>query len=242
MRTLFAAAAAALILPSAAQAQNAAVPREDVPRVSVSGIGESRATPDRALVTVGVQSRAATAAAAAAENARKQRAILDTLRALGFTSEQLTTANYSVRPEMQHDPRGQQEPRVTGYVVSNMVRVDARRVEQAGQVIDAALARGANQVHGLSFYLADPAPARQLALRNAVERARADAEVLASAAGGTLGQILSLSTSPQSGPVRFEQDLRMRALGGEAAMATAVEPGEETVRAVVHIEWAFVAR
>ena len=210
-----------------------------VPQITVSGEGEARAVPDRAMITVGVQSRAATAAAAAAASARKQAAILDTLRRLGFSPEQLTTANYNVSPEMQYDQQGQR-PRVTGYVVSNTVRVDVRRLEQTGAVIDAALARGANEIHGLNFYLSNPAPARRAAIADGVARARADAETLAQAAGGRVGQLLELSTAP-AGPVPFQRPMMADARGGaESAAMTPISAGEETVRATVHARWAFI--
>lgn len=239
MRALLSALTVATLaaLPLAAQQPiSPSVPAQ----LSVSGEGEARAKPDRAMINVGVQSRAATAAAAAAENARKQNAVLDTLRKLGYTPEQLTTANYSVSPEMQYDQQGQR-PRVIGYVVSNTVRVDVRQLEQAGAVIDAALARGANEIHGLNFYLSDPGPSRRAAIADAVARARADAEALATAAGGRLGPILELSVSP-SGPIMFRQQVMMdmRAAGAEAA-ATPIVGGEEIVRASVSIRWTFVA-
>ena len=234
--------AAVLVVASASTARAQTIVPNDgrvVPQISVSGAGESRATPDRALVTVGVQSRAATAAAAAAENARKQTAILDTLRKLGYRPEQLSTAGYNVNPEMQYDQQGQR-PRVIGYVVSNTVRVEVRQIDQAGRVIDAALAKGANEVHGLNFYLADPGPARRSAIADAVAKARADAEALATAAGGRLGQILELSTSP-SGPIMFQAKAVMSMRGAEADASTPIVAGEETVRASVQVRWAFVA-
>ncbi|MBA3891010.1 MAG: SIMPL domain-containing protein [Gemmatimonadaceae bacterium] len=232
---MIAAAAAPL---AAQQAPSHMVPA--LPQVTVSGEGQARATPDRAMITVGVQSRAATASAAAAENARKQTAVLDTLRKLGFTSEQITTANYSVFPEMQYDQQGQR-PRVMGYVVSNTVRVDVQQLERSGLVIDAALARGANEIHGLNFYMSDPGPSRRAAIADAVAKARADAEALASAAGGRLGQILELSTSP-SGPIMFQPRMSMdaRVAGAESA-STPISAGEEVVRATVSVRWAFVA-
>lgn len=233
--------ASSTLLAGSSLAAQAPVPdrTSPVPQITVSGEGEARAVPDRAMITVGVQSRAATAAAAAAANARKQTAILDTLRRLGFTPEQLTTANYNVSPEMQYDQQGQR-PRVTGYVVSNTVRVDVHRVEQAGAVIDAALGRGANEIHGLNFYLSNPGPARRAAIADGVARARADAEALAQAAGGRVGQLLELSTAP-TGPVLFQKTMMADARGGaESAMATPISAGEETVRATVHARWAFV--
>src|SRR6185503_19010420 len=109
------------------------------PIVVTTGTGETRVTPDRATIMVGVQSRAATAAAAGSDNARRQRAILDTLRALGLTSEQLSTVNYNVSPEMQYSPNGGTPPKVVGYTVSNTVRAEVRRLDDVGKVIDAAL-------------------------------------------------------------------------------------------------------
>ena len=209
-----------------------------VPQITVTGEGESRAVPDRAMITVGVQSRAATAAAAAAENARRQAAVLDTLRRLGFTPEQLTTANYNVSPEMQYDQQGQR-PRVIGYVVSNTVRIDVRRLEQTGQVIDAALAKGANEIHGLNFYLSNPTPARRAAIADGVARARADAEALAQAAGGRVGHLLELSTAP-AGQVIFPKAMMADARGGAESAQTPISVGEETVRATVHARWAFI--
>lgn len=235
---LLLAAAGILIAAPVGGAQQAPPPLSAVPSVSVTGEGEAKATPDRAMITIGVQSRASTAAEAAAENARKQRAVLDTLRALGFTQQQLTTSNYSVYPEMQHEPVNSQ-PRVIGYVVSNTVRVDVRRLDQAGRVIDAALAKGANTVHGLNFYLADPAPVRRAAIVDAVARARADAEALAGAAGGSLGALLELSTLPMpSGPVMY----RAMAEASPGLRSTPIEVGEEVVRATVNARWAFVPR
>lgn len=239
MRALLTVLSAATLAASPVAAQQPAhMPPQ--PHLSVSGEGEARAKPDRAMITVGVQTRAATAAAAAAENARKQNAVLDTLRKLGFTPEQLTTSNYSVSPEMQYDQQGQR-PRVIGYVVSNNVRVDVRQLDRAGTVIDAALARGANEIHGLNFYLSDPGPARRAAIADAVAKARADAEALASAAGGRLGPILELSVSP-SGPVMFRQQVMdMRAALGAEGAPTPIVGGEEVVRASVSARWAFVA-
>jgi uncharacterized protein YggE len=238
MRALLSVLAAAALAGSPLAAQQSPTPAP--PQLSVSGEGEARAKPDRAMINIGVQSRAATAAAAAAENARKQSAVLDTLRKLGYTSEQLTTANYSVSPEMQYDQQGQR-PRVIGYVVSNTVRVDVREIDRAGAALDAALAKGANEIHGLNFYLSDPGPSRRAAIADAVAKARADAEALAAAAGGRLGPILELSVSP-SGPIMFRQQVTMdmRGAGAEAA-STPIVGGEEVVRASVSIRWTFVA-
>lgn len=204
--------------------------------IAVSAQGEAKAAPDRAVVTLGVQSRAATASDAARENARQQRAVLDTLRAMGFRSEQLATANFTVRPEYEPAPDRTGPPRVTGYVVSNTVQVTLHDTDRVGQIVDAALSTGANTVHGLSFSLSNPAPSRRDAIRDAVARARADAEALARAAGGSLGQIIELTTLPAAGDWRVYNRAAFGSLDAPASV-TPIQPGQATVTAVVTVRW-----
>jgi uncharacterized protein YggE len=185
---------------------------------------------------VGVQSRATTAAAAASDNARRQKAILDTLRALGLGSDQLSTVNYNVSPEMAYPTTGSGTPRVTGYTVTNTVRADLRRLDDVARAIDAALAKGANEVSSLQFYSSKADSARRAALAAAVADARMDAETLAKAAGGTLGALLELSTT--EAPIR--PIVAMRAPMAAMAEKTPIEPGQQTVSATVTARWALV--
>lgn len=203
------------------------------PQVVVTGTGEARVAPDRAVVLLGVQSRATTAATAAAENARRVRAILDTLKSMGLGSEQLTTVNYSVSPEMT----GMQAPKVTGYVVTNSIRADVRRLDDVGGVIDAALAKGANEIASLQFYSSKADSTRRAALSAAVADARAQAEVLARAAGGSLGPLIELSSAQE--PIRPIQQPLMRMAAAMGPIRTPIEPGEQTVVATVTVRWAF---
>ncbi|HEY4217775.1 MAG TPA: SIMPL domain-containing protein [Gemmatimonadaceae bacterium] len=219
-------------------AQTAAGSGAVPPQIVTSGSGEARISPDRATISVGVQTRAATAALAGADNARRQRAILDTLRALGLTSEELSTVNYSVSPEMQYTPNGSTPPKVVGYTVSNTVRADVRRLDDVGKVIDAALAKGANEISSLEFYSSKADSVRRVALSGAVTSARADAEALAKAAGGSLGSLLELSTTEM--PIRQPQPIMMSRMAD--AKATPIESGEQTFSASVTARWQFVPR
>jgi len=205
------------------------------PQVMSTGTGEVQLSPDRATIIVGVQSRAATVAQATADNSRRQRAIIDTLRALGLGSDQIATVNFNVSPEMQYPPN--QSPRVTGYVVTNTVRASLRRVEDVGRTIDAALAKGANEVSGVEFTSSRADSARRAAITEAVGHARADAETMAKAAGGTLGQLLEVTSAFE--PIRpFEATMARARVA--AAAPTPIEPGQLTVTATVTARWAFV--
>jgi uncharacterized protein YggE len=203
-----------------------------------SGAGEAKVTPDRAAVMVNVQTRAATAAAAASENAHRTSAVLDALGRLGLPKAQLTTEGYSVNPEMVYGAG--QAPRVTGYVVTNTVRAETHRPEQAGAIVDAALGAGANMINGLSFYASSIDEARREAISSAVASARADAEVMARAAGGSLGSLIELSTQGPTVPPRPMYDMSVMARKADASVPTPVNPGEQTVNVFVSARWQFV--
>jgi len=205
------------------------------PQIVVTGTGEATVTPDRATIFLGVQTRAATAAGAGAENARRLKLVLDTLRAIGLSSEQLTTVNYNVSPEMQYSPNGQTPPKVVGYIVTNGVRAELRRLDDVARVIDAALAKGANEVSSLQFYSSKADSARRAALASAVADARADAEALARAAGGSLGPLIEL-TSVES-PIR---PVAVDAIRAMAAQKTPIEGGAQTITATVTARWTLL--
>ena len=227
-----------LSLPAAGQ-QPSVGPASMPPQIAVSGVGETRVTPDRAIINIGVFSRATTAAAAARENARKQQGIIDTLRALGIPREQISTTQFNVQPEMRHIPQsGRNE--ITGYSVNNTVRVEVRQLGQVAAAIDAALAKGANQINSLDFVVFDADEPRRRALAQAIERARLDAEAMARAAGGSLGLLLELSTGFSPVPVMRRDMMMATAVRGQADVATPIEPGEEMIRAVVTARWQFV--
>lgn len=209
-----------------------------VPILSSSGQGEAKITPDRASVMLNVQTRATTAAAAASENATRTRAVLDAVGKLGLSRDQLSTEGYTVYPEMQYDKNGG-APKVSGYVVTNTVRAETKRPEQAGTIVDAALGAGANMVNSLSFYASSIDEARRQAVALAVANARADAEAMARAAGGTLGALIELSTGGPTVPPRpmYEMAMRKSAMQAEP---TPVNPGQQTVTVFVTAKWRFV--
>ncbi|HET7583967.1 MAG TPA: SIMPL domain-containing protein [Gemmatimonadaceae bacterium] len=223
--------------PALAQqaATSAAVPRQQPSTISVSAEGESAGRPDRVRIALSVQTTATAAAQASASNARVQRAVLDTLKALGIAANQIRTTDYALVPEYAQNRNGSAEPpRITGYTATNTVQVELAKAELVGSVIDAAIAKGANGVNSLQFYISNVDELRRAALDSAVNRARGDAEVIARAAGGHLGRLLRMTTAPIVRP--YPVPMRAQAL----AVATPIEPGEQSVSATVNAAWEFV--
>lgn len=176
---LAAAALAGIARPEGARALEPTAPDS----LTVSGTGSVRATPTSAQLSLGVDSRAASARAALAANAKEMRLVIDAVRAAG--GRDLSTQAVSLSPQLGPDGA------VTGFAASNVVAATVE-VGRAGAVIDAAVAAGANQVQGPSLSVTDQAALYRQALQAAVADARAKAQVLAAAGGRGLGKVTAI--------------------------------------------------
>ncbi len=223
-----------LVAPLTVHAQAIQAPIAPVPQIAVTGRGEIKVSPDRATIQISVQTRASTAAAAAAENANKQQAVLAALRALGLGNDQLSTINYNVYPEQRYEQG--KEPTIVAYNVTNTILADVRKLSQVGPVIDAALSHGANMITSLQFYASNTEAARRVAIATAIEKARADADAAAKAAHGMLGTLLEISIGSYSAP----PPRPMMMMAKQAQADTPINPGEETLAVEVSTRWRFI--
>lgn len=209
-----------------------------IPQIAVSARGEVRVNPDRAAIQISVHTRAPTAAAAAAENARKQKAVIDALRALGLAANDISTVNYNVFPEQRYEAN--REPVLIGYNVTNTVHVEVKTLTLIGPVIDAALAKGANMVTSLQFLASNTENARREAITSAIRKARADADAAAQAAGGSIGGLLEINIGGYfTPPPRPMMEMQARAMSQD--VATPIAPGEQTVSVDITTRWSFAA-
>jgi uncharacterized protein YggE len=199
--------------------------------ITVHGTGEVRATPDVAIVSLGVEVHADLVAEAREQAAVAQGAVLDALREQGVASGDFQTSGLSLQPRYDH--RGDGRPRITGYAMSNRVHATVRDTEAVGRVVDAAIEAGGNavRVDGIAFDFSDPSGLVEQARRAAVADARTAAGQLAEAAGTTVGTVLSITEVEGGGPGPFPKREMLRM----AAADTPVEPGASaiTVRVVV---------
>ncbi len=238
MQTKLAIVGLVVLAPLTSHAQDSRTAFEPVPQIAVVGRHELKVSPDRATIQISVQTRGTTAAAAAAQNATKQQAVLAALQALGLSNDQLSTINYSVYPEQRYEPN--KEPVIVGYNVTNTILADVRRLDQVGPVIDAALSNGANMITSLQFYASNTESARRTAIAGAVAKARADAEAAAKAAGGALGTLLEINIGAYFPPP--PRPLMMVRKSAAIAQAdTPINPGEEILSVEVSTRWRFIS-
>ena len=224
----------ALAVMAAGCAGRVAGPGVEDDVIAVTGIGRFSAAPDTALLTLGVDSNAATLAEATSDAARRMTAVVARIKSFGVADADVATVSYSVDPRMAPaDPlRRDEPPRIVGFHVGNVAQVTVRKLADAGPMLDAAVAAGANTVRGIRFTLADSATAQSQARASAVADALAKARQLASAAGVKLGPVLSIRESSVSQPIP------MRAMAARAE-STPIEPGQLEVTVSVDLRQAI---
>jgi uncharacterized protein len=208
-----------------------------IPSLTVSGDGETRVAPDEATVRLGVLAQAPTARAAQEQVNRIAGAILEGVRKLGVPAEQVQTEELNLNPVYaQNRPGEQGEPRIAGYQASNVVAVRVVKLDQAGPVIDAGLAAGANRLDGVAFGLRDDTAAREEALTSAVTAARGKAQALARALGVRLVRVLEVD---EGGVQVAPQPIFKGRMMAQASMAseTPVSAGQVGVSASVTVRW-----
>jgi uncharacterized protein YggE len=223
---LIGACAVPLAAPGAAMAQDGdAVFRATT--LNLSAYGETKIAPDQATITLGVSVQAPTAAAAMADNRARMNATIAALKAQGIAERDIQTSSLNLNPQYVYEQNKPQ--RLTGYQASNDVTITVRDLGKLGQVVDAVVAAGANQINGIAFGLANPRAAEDAARRAAVQALTAKAALYAEATGTRVVRLVNLSEGGGYTPQPPRPMYRMAAALAEA-VPTPVAPGELTVR------------
>lgn len=196
--------------------------------ITASGTGETLEAPDMAQMYFGATVTTDDAATALSQANDIAKEITSAVKSAGVAAEDIQTANVSVYPQQNYEG---DKVTITGYQATIQVSVKVRDIESVGDVIGAASGAGANEISGPSFVLDDDAEASAKAIELAIEDARARAEVMAKAAGKSLGEIISVSETGASAPVYYGASRDTMA----AAESVAIEPGQLNITTSVTV-------
>ena len=143
------------------------------PRITARGVGTVTSKPDLLSVVIGVQTQGSSAQQALQANNELATSTIAALKGAGVADADLRTSQLSVSPTYD-----QNNGRISGYEVNNLVTATLRAIDQgdgerAGAVIDAAgaAAGDAIRVQQLRFSLADDSAPRAQARADAVRKA-----------------------------------------------------------------------
>ena len=229
-RALIATTALTACLAAPALAQTG----ESEPTLSLSASADVELAPEFARVSAGVVSRADTAQAAMRANSQAMTAVFGALRDAGVAEEDMQTSQLSVSP-VYSDRRepGQIELNIIGYEARNTVTAKVNDTGRTGQVIDAMVASGANNINNVTFGSDNTDEAMDEARRQAIANLLAKAELFADAAGFELCGIRRMGEARTGSP----QPVMMRASFAEDSASTPVASGQLSLSATVNADF-----
>lgn len=200
------------------------------PAIVVNGEAVVQATPDRAFVSVSVESRDKNPGAAQRQTATAMDAVRKKLAQTGVKDDQIRTISYDLQLEFDFD-KGRQVPR--GYVARDVIEVRLDDITQVGTVIDASVGAGATDIGGVRFDLKDRDTLEREALKRAVADGRARADAAAAGAGVAVASVLRIEEQHVFAPPPGPQPMMMRVAAAEAAPPTQIDAGQIEIRARV---------
>lgn len=201
--------------------------------VIVNGVGRVTVTPDRMILSLGVETRSLRVADALKANNKAAQDLIKVLKDKGVAEKDIKTSQLSIYPQFDRDGR-----KITAYQVNNSVTATVRNIASSGDIIDAAAAGAGDaiRINGLEFGIGDPSPALASARDLAVKDAKAQAEQLARSAGVKLGKLRTI----RSGSTPDEPSvLRQASVAADSAGAP-ISAGTQDVTASVELVYDIV--
>ncbi|MCI0532950.1 SIMPL domain-containing protein [bacterium] len=201
--------------------------------ISVSAEGEAFAIPDIAEFTVSFTHEAVTVAEAQAKVTEKMNEIIAAVKENGVEDKDIQTTHYNIYPRYEYgqqtcpDFRYPCEPGeriLKGYEVSHGIKVKVRETEKAGDILSGAGSLGATDVSGLTFAVDDEDKVLREARKDAIDKAKEKARLLAKDLGVDLGRITSFIEG--GGPV-FYRDFGKMEMAADMAMGAGDAPAPE---------------
>jgi uncharacterized protein len=205
--------------------------------LNVNGNAQVILSPDIAYITIGVHSEAKSATEAVAANNTQTQAVITAVKAQGVDAKDIQTTNFNVYQQEKFSPTG--ESQGIFFMVDNTVYVTMRDLTKIGDILDSAIAAGANSVYGITFDVQNKEAALATGRDQAMADAKAQAEQLASAAGATLGDVQSISYySSAPSPIYYDNKVAPASgVGGGASVP--ISTGQLTLTVSVSVTYAL---
>ena len=145
--------------------------------VTVSGEATISVAPDTSIIRIGVTSQGKTAREASEANAKQMTAVLAAIKGAGIADKDVQTSRLSLQP--QYDPNKAGAAHLTGFQVTNQVTVKIHDIDNLPNVLDRAIAAGANEMSGIEFVVSEQSKLLDQARDEAIADAHRKAEIYA---------------------------------------------------------------
>ena len=201
--------------------------------IQVTGTGTIPASPDQAILDLAVQTQAATATQATADNALAMANVIAALTRAGIGNNSIQTVSYTLTPSYSNPVNQSVPPTIIGYIAVNAIQVTVNDLGSIGKILDQAIAAGANEVQGVSFTLSSStlATIQKQALQLALTDADGQAKAMATTLGVTIVGPISVTPGYEFQPTNYSRFA--------ATAATPIQSGTLQVTATAQVTYAF---
>jgi len=223
-----------LLMAAPASAQSDST---DARTIHVEGEATVQVAPDEATVRFGIVSRADTPEDARSQNGEASSAAMEAAREMDVPEDQIQMEQLQLRPHRVYD----EERRRTveqGFEAVRTVRVTLDDVDRVPLLVAAVVEAGANRLQSVQYGLQDRTEARNQALGEAAQDARAKAERLTAALNVQLGAVRTIREQHFSFPRVLQADQARATMMAESAADAnpeAYAPGTIEVQARVGV-------
>ena len=213
--------------------------------LSLTGTATTIVKPDKVIVSLGVETTNKTANAALATNSRMMNKVIDALKEDGVKDNETSTIAFGISPSYNYSSQQQSSSdnttpssgRIIGFTVSNILQIQSTNISNTSKWIDTATAAGANTVDGIDFVLSDKKleETKTNLIKQAMQDARAKADIVASAAGMKVIGIRSINLAIQQPPFPIPPTSSLEGQSLAAARPTPIISGQEEVTTNVDV-------
>ncbi|MDO8604140.1 MAG: SIMPL domain-containing protein [bacterium] len=216
--------------------------------ISVSGDGEVFAAPDIANISFTVREDSKKVSDAQDKVSVKIKTALSVVRKLGVDDKDIKTQNYNSYPKYEWQegtitcmaigcpPSRPGKQVITGYEVSQTVTIKVRDLEKVNALVDGLATAGVTEMQGPNFAIDDEDVLKAEARKQAIDKARAKAEVLAKDLGVSLIRIVSFSEGGNY-PMYYDRGMSLSSAKAESAPMPELPQGENKITSNVTVTY-----
>lgn len=207
--------------------------------INVTGDGEVNVVPDIAYLSLGVTTENSTVDGAQKNNSTAMNKVIEAIKKAGVASEDIKTSNYSINPKYNYDDKTGTSI-IIGYTINSTLNVTVKNIASVGNIIDTAIANGANNSNGVIFGVSNYEKYYNTALTNAILNAKSKAQAIATALDVKLSTLTTITENSSGIPIEypiFYDSASSKNSGGSGG--TAIETGVYKIRANVSLVYQY---
>ena len=207
-------------------------PEEKVRTITVSGTGVVTLPADQLTVRFLVRTSEWNVNYARDKNAEATTKVIEKIKEAGVLDGDVTTVDYRISQDNSNSYPGK-------YTVVNYVQVLIRDINNAGNIIDNAVANGANGLTSFSYSATENPNSVREARTLAVQNAQDAAALIAGASGCKIAEVLDIQEGYNSSAYSRSTNGSAKLLMADSGYSTPIEAGTVSVSSTVTITFSL---